>query len=76
MPVAGSSVFEIEGRKYIDIDGTRIKIPFRYGKIVGVTVNGFKSLFEIKQGDKIENIEYTTKKWNGETFHILKSITF
>ena len=76
MPTAGSSVYEIEGRKYIDIDGTRIKIPFRYGHVVGVTVNGFKSLFEIKSGDKIESVEYTTKKWNGEMFHVLKSITF
>lgn len=75
MPVARSSVYEVDGRKYIDIDGTRIKIPFRYGKIVGVTVNGFKSIFEIKPGDCIEKIEFTEKKWKGETFYVLKSIT-
>lgn len=76
MPIAESSVYEIDGRKYIDIDGNRIKIPFRYGHIVGVNVIGFKSLFEIKPGDMIQSIEYTTKKWNGESFKILKSITF
>lgn len=76
MPTAGSSIYEVEGRKYIDIDGMRLKIPFRYGHIVGVTVNGFKSIYEIRQGDSIDGFEFTTKKWNGETFHILKSITF
>lgn len=76
MPVAGSSIYEIDGRKYIDIDGLRIKIPFRYGHIVGVTMYGFKSLFEIKPGDVIEKIEFTQKKWNGETYYILKSINF
>ena len=76
MPVAGSSVYEIEGRKYIDIDGIRIKIPFRYGHIVGVSVIGFKSIFEIKPGDKIQAFECMTKKWNGESFQVLRSITF
>lgn len=76
MPTAGSSMYDIEGRKYIDIDGLRIKIPFRYGHIIGVTVNGFKSIFEICPGDFIKSFEFTTKKWNGEIFHILKSITF
>jgi hypothetical protein len=76
MPIAGSSIYEIDGRKYIDIDGMRIKIPFRYGHISGVTINGFKSLYELKQGDLIEKFEMNKKLWNGEVFYVLKSITF
>ncbi len=75
MPNVGSSIYEIEGRKYIDIDGKRIKIPFKYGHISGVTVNGFKSIHELKQGDFIKSYEFTTKSWNGSIFYVLKSIT-
>lgn len=75
MPVVGSSMYEIEGRKYIDIDGKRIKIPFRYGHISGVVIHGFKTLHELKKGDVIKNFEMNTKKWNGSVYYVLKSIT-
>ena len=73
MPIVGSSIYEIEGRKYIDIDGMRIKIPFKYGHISGVKTN--VSLYELKKGDKVKALEIDYKKWNGETFCVLKSIT-
>ena len=74
MPVVGSPMYDLDGRKYIDIDGIRIKVPFRYGHISGVSVHGFKSIYELKQGDFIKSFEMTEKKWNGSTFYILKSI--
>ena len=68
-------MYEIEGRKYIDIDGRRIKIPFKYGHISGVTVNGFKSIYELKQGDIIKGYETIQKKWNDSMHYVLKSIS-
>ena len=75
MPIVGSPIYEVEGRKYIDIDGIRLKIPFKYGHISGLKVNGFKSVYELRQGDFIKSFEMAEKKWNGSVFYILKSIT-
>ena len=74
MPTAGSGLYEINGRKYIDIDGLRFKVPWRYNRIIGVEVIGFKSIQEIKAGDEIKQFEFVTKSWKGETFYVLKSI--
>jgi hypothetical protein len=74
MPTVGSEMYEIDGRKYIDVDGKRIKIPFRYGHISGVTVNGFKSLYELKKGDTIKELEVVEKKWKNTVYYVLKSI--
>lgn len=74
MPVAGSELYEINGRKYIDIDGMKFKVPWRYNRIIGVEVTGLKTIHEIKAGDIIKKFEFIAKKWNGETFYVLKSI--
>lgn len=75
MPIVRSGLFEINGRKYIDIDGLQIKIPWRYDRIIGVEIIGLKSIHELRTGDIIKNFSFETKKWNGDTFYVLKSIT-
>ena len=75
MPTVGSEgIYEIEGRKYIDIDGIRIKVPWRYGRVTGVMIHGTKTVQELKKGDCVARIEFITKRWNGETFYVLKMI--
>ncbi len=74
MPVVGSSMYETEGRKYIDIDGKRIKVPWRYNRVTGVEIKGLKTVQELKKGDVLTSVEYTRKIWNGSEFYVLKSI--
>lgn len=75
MPTVGSDgIYDICGRKYIDIDSLRIKVPWRYGRVIGVELKGIKTVQELKKGDTLKSFEFTTKKWNGETFYVLKMI--
>ena len=74
MPTVGSELYEINGRKYIDVDGLRIKVPWRYNRVTGVEIKGLKTIQELRAGDSIKKIVYETKKWNDETFYVLKYI--
>lgn len=75
MPTVGSELYTLEdGRHYIDIDGLRIKVPWRYGKIHGVSSLGLKTLYELKKGDVIKSYEVSKKIWNGSVHYVLKSI--
>lgn len=76
MPVVTSNgMYETAGgRKYIDIDGLQIKVPWRYKRVIGVSISGLVTVQELKKGDTLKNISFETKHWNGETFYVLKSI--
>ena len=67
-------MYEVNGRKYIDIDGIRVKVPWRYNRVIGVEVIGLVSLQELKRGDVLKKCEFVTKVWNGESFYVLKMI--
>ena len=75
MPTVGSEgMYDVNGRKYIDIDGITIKVPWRYNRVTGVEIKGLKTIQELKKGDSIKVQKFETKKWNGETFYVLKEI--
>lgn len=74
MPIVGSGLYEVNGRKYIDIDGLRLKVPWRYNRVVSVNVKGLCTVQELKAGDVIKEFSFKTKQWNGETFYVLESI--
>ena len=75
MPTVGSDgMYDIGGRKYIDIDGLTIKIPWRYNRVTGVELKGLKTIQELKKGDCVKGLKFETKNWNGETFYVLKEI--
>lgn len=74
MPTVKSGLYEVNGRKYIDIDGITVKVPWRYNRILGVEIHGIRSVHELRPGDTIKRFEFVTKHWNGETFYVLKSI--
>jgi hypothetical protein len=67
-------MYDVNGRKYIDIDGLTIKVPWRYNRVTGVKVNGLKTVQELNKGEVLKSFEFETKTWNGETFYVLKSI--
>jgi hypothetical protein len=67
--------YDWDGRKYLEIliEGrvTRIKVPFRYGRVM-CTCEGLKTVQELQKGDQIE-IEIEKKPWDGIDHLILKS---
>ena len=74
MPVVGSSMYEVDGRKYIDIDNVKIKVPWRYNRVIGVEIKGLKSVQELVKGDILKSYQVTKKVWNGNVFNVLKYI--
>lgn len=70
--------YDWDGRKYFEVkteDGKtlRIKIPFRYGRVMCHT-EGLKTIHEFQRGEQIK-IEIEKKIWNGEVHWILNSIS-
>jgi hypothetical protein len=65
--------YDIQGRKYIDIDSRKIKVPFRYGRVCGCTVGGHIPIQDYPMGAQVE---YTCKKisWNGLEYLVLQNI--
>ena len=60
-----------DGRKYVEISGRRIKVPFRYGRVM-CHMTGLKTIQEFKKGDLIQ--AYVEKKfWDGDEFWVLIS---
>jgi hypothetical protein len=67
--------YDWDGRKYLEllIDGclTRVKIPFRYGRVM-CRIEGLKTVQELQKGDEIE-IEIERKIWDGINHWVLVS---
>ena len=74
--VVHTPYYDWTGRKYLEvlIDGrvTRLKVPFRYGRVM-CRVFGTKTVQELQKGDQIE-IEIERKSWDGVDHLILKSV--
>jgi len=68
--------YDWDGRKYfeLEIDGkvTRIKVPFRYGRVM-CRVEGLKTVQELQKGDQVEII-LEKKTWDGLEHWVLSSI--
>ena len=73
--VVHTPYYDWDGRKYLEvlIDGrvTRLKVPFRYGRVM-CRIEGLKTVQELQKGDEIE-IEIERKPWDGVDHLILKS---
>lgn len=70
--------YDWDGRKYFEVKNEdekvlRIKIPFRYGRVMCRT-EGLKTIQEFQKGEQIE-IEIEKKVWNGEVHWVLASIS-
>ena len=70
--------YDWDGRKYMEVifadskTPTRIKIPYRYGRVM-CHVEGLKTVQEFQKGDEIE-IEIEKKTWDGIEYLVWKSI--
>jgi hypothetical protein len=68
--------YDWDGRKYLEvlIDGrvTRLKVPFRYGRVM-CRIEGLKTVQELQKGEQVE-IELEKKVWDGIEHLVLKSI--
>jgi len=71
-----SPYYEWDGRKYLELkiyqDIFRVKIPFRYGRVM-CKIEGLKTVQEFKKGDKVE-VVIETKNWHGVLHKVLCSI--
>jgi hypothetical protein len=73
MVVVTKAFFDIHGRKYIELDGLRVKVPFRYNRVTGVDVQGHVPIQDMPVGIHV-NAEIRTVKWDGLEYYVLKSI--
>lgn len=60
------------GRKYMEFDNIKVKIPYRYGRVMA-KVEGLTTVQEFKKGQQVE-IELTKKYWDGLEYWVLYSI--
>jgi hypothetical protein len=65
--------FDIHGRKYIELDGVQVKVPFRYNRVTGVDVQGHVPIQDMPAGTQVK-AEIRTVKWDGLEYYVLKSI--
>jgi hypothetical protein len=74
--VVHTPYYDWDGRKYMEIliEGrvTRVKVPFRYGRVMCRT-EGLKTVQELQKGDEIE-IEIEKKIWDGVNHWILSAL--
>lgn len=65
------------GRKYLDLEVQdkilNVKVPFRYGRVLGCHVEGIRPVQEITAGEVV-NVTLEKKMWEGQTHWVLKSI--
>jgi hypothetical protein len=66
-------IYSIGERRYIDIDGERIKIPWRYGRVM-CKVNGLRTIQELKEGDEVRAI-IELRFWDHENYKVLKEMS-
>jgi hypothetical protein len=73
MFVVTKSWHDIHGRKYIELDGLQVKVPFRYNRVMGVDVQGHVPIQDMPAGTQVK-AEIRTVKWDGLEYYVLKSI--
>jgi len=66
--------YDFGGRKYIEVDNQRIKVPWRYNRVLGCEVVGLVPLQLLPEGTEVE-VEIQRKFWDDEVFLVLKKIT-
>jgi len=68
---------DIQGRKYIDlkVESTvlHVKVPFRYGRVMGCTVHGHIPIQDFVVDQKVE-FTIIKKKWDNLEYYVLESI--
>jgi hypothetical protein len=73
MFVVTKAFFDVHGRKYIELDGLQVKVPFRYNRVTGVDVQGHVPVQDMPAGTQVK-AAIRTVKWDGLEYYVLKSI--
>jgi hypothetical protein len=73
MLLVTKAFFDVHGRKYIELDGLQVKVPFRYNRVMGVDVQGHIPIQDMPAGTQVK-AEIRTVKWDGLEYYVLKSI--
>jgi hypothetical protein len=73
MFIITKSFFDIHGRKYIELNGLQVKVPFRYNRVTGVDVQGHVPVQDMSIGTQV-NAVVRTVNWDGLEYYVLKSI--
>jgi hypothetical protein len=67
--------YDIGGRKYIDIDNVKFKIPWRYNRVMGLKIEGTTlPIQSLVKGTEIDNIGWDPKTWDGQEYKVLKCV--
>lgn len=67
--------YDIGGRKYIDIDNVKFKIPWRYNRVMGLKIEGTTlPIQSLEKGTQIVNLGWNGKNWDGQEYKVLNSI--
>jgi uncharacterized OB-fold protein len=64
---------DVQGRKYIGLDGQSIKVPWRYNRVM-CQVNGLTPIQELRVGQEVKAV-IECKVWENEKYLILKEIS-
>ena len=67
------SWYDIQDRKYIDIDGKQVKVPFRYGRVSGCRVEGHVPIQDMPVGSRVKT-EIKKVRWDGLEYLVLQKI--
>jgi hypothetical protein len=65
------------GRKYLDLEiggqVRTVKVPFRYGRVLGCVVEGIRPIQDIQAGEVCQ-VVVNKKMWDGQVYWVLSSI--
>jgi hypothetical protein len=65
------------GRKYIEIDYTTLKVPWRYNRVIWVDISGTTlSLQMIEEKTEVVSLQFKTVKWEDSEYKVLTRICF
>lgn len=69
--------YDVGGRKYLDLEINgefrNVKVPWRYGRVMGCHVDGIRPVQELGSGEVVQ-VTLEKKSWEGKIHWILKSV--
>ena len=63
---------DVQGRKYIGLDGQSVKVPWRYGRVM-CKVNGLIPIQDLVLGQDVK-AQIDVRFWDGENYLVLKEL--
>lgn len=64
--------YDFGGRKYIELDNQKFKVPWRYNRVM-CRIEGIRPIQSIQLGEVV-HVTFVKKSWEGDIFWVLDSI--